>query len=54
MQQTIGLTTIDVNDEGYLTDPGQWTPELAHQIAHTQGIELTDRHFDVLPQLPRL
>lgn len=51
MQQTIGTTTIDVNDEGYLTDPSQWTPELAHQIAMTQDIELTDKHFEVLHYL---
>src|SRR6056297_1999787 len=51
MQQTIGTQTIDVNEEGYLTDPSQWTPELAHQIAQTQDIELTDKHFDVLHYL---
>jgi len=51
MQQTIGTTTIDVNEEGYLTDAGQWTPELAHQIAATQDIELTDKHFEVLNYL---
>ncbi|MEP0548879.1 MAG: TusE/DsrC/DsvC family sulfur relay protein [Rhodothermales bacterium] len=51
MQQTIGITTVDVNDEGYLTDPGQWTPELAHQIAQAQGFELTDKHFEVLHYL---
>ena len=43
--------TIDVNDEGYLTDAGQWTPELAYQIARTQGVELTDKHFEVLRYL---
>jgi len=51
MQQTIGTQTIDVNEEGYLTDPSQWTPELAHQIARTQDIELTDKHFEVLHYL---
>ncbi len=51
MQQTIGTQTVDVNEEGYLTDPSQWTPELAHQIAQTQNIELTDKHFEVLHYL---
>ena len=48
MQQTIGTTTVDVNDEGYLTDSEQWTPELARDIAQDQGITLTDKHFEVL------
>ena len=24
---------VDVNEEGYLKNPAQWTPELAHEIA---------------------
>lgn len=51
MQQTIGTTTVDVNDEGYLTDPEQWTPELARDIANEHGITLTDQHFEVLHYL---
>jgi tRNA 2-thiouridine synthesizing protein E len=41
-------TKIDVNQEGYLKDPSQWTPELAHQIAQEANITLTGRHFEVL------
>lgn len=48
MQQTISTATVDVNDEGYLTDPNQWTPELAYEIARDAGITLTDKHFEVL------
>ena len=48
MQQTIGTATVDLNDEGYFTDPTQWTPELAHEIARDAGITLTDTHFEVL------
>ena len=51
MQQTIGTTTVDVNEEGYLTDPSDWTPELAHEIARVHDITLTDEHFDVLHYL---
>jgi tRNA 2-thiouridine synthesizing protein E len=51
MQQTIGTTTVDVNEEGYLTDPSDWTPELAHEIARVHDITLTDKHFDVLHYL---
>lgn len=48
MLQTIGSTTIDVNEEGYLTDPSQWSPELAHDLATEAGIALTEKHFEVL------
>jgi len=39
---------VDVNEEGYLKNPAQWTQELAHEIAKEVNIELTDRHFEVL------
>ncbi len=51
MQQTIGTATVDLNEEGYLTDPAQWTPDLAHDLARNQGIALTDKHFEVLRYL---
>ena len=41
--------TVSVNDEGFLTDPGQWTEDMAAQIAGTEGIgELTPRHWQVI------
>ena len=41
--------TVEVNEEGYLTDPGQWTEEIAHVIAGEEGIgELTEAHWNVL------
>jgi TusE/DsrC/DsvC family sulfur relay protein len=40
---------VDVDGEGFLTDPGQWTEEIGEQIAHEAGIpELTDRHWLVV------
>ena len=40
---------VDVNDEGFFTDPGQWTEDMAPQIAGAEGItELTDRHWQVI------
>jgi TusE/DsrC/DsvC family sulfur relay protein len=39
----------DVDAEGFLTDPTQWTEEIAEQIARENGItELTDRHWLVV------
>ena len=40
---------LDVDAEGFLTDPTQWTEEIAEQIARENGIaELTDRHWLVV------
>jgi len=50
-QVGIAGQTIDVNDEGYLTDSDQWTPDVAQEIASVEGIELTDKHWDVLEYL---
>ena len=40
---------VDVDGEGFLTDPGQWSEEIGEQIAREAGIpELTDRHWLVV------
>ncbi|HDP74433.1 MAG TPA: TusE/DsrC/DsvC family sulfur relay protein [Bacteroidales bacterium] len=39
---------VSVTDDGYLTDPNQWTKEIAIEIAKEEGIELTDKHFAVI------
>jgi TusE/DsrC/DsvC family sulfur relay protein len=41
--------TVSVNDEGFFTDPGQWTEDMAPQIAQGEGIDhLTDQHWQVI------
>jgi TusE/DsrC/DsvC family sulfur relay protein len=41
--------TVDVNDEGFFTDPDQWTEPMATELARAAGIdELTDRHWQVI------
>lgn len=46
---TIAGATVDVNDEGFLTDPNEWNEEIAAEIARNEGIdELTDRHWIVV------
>ena len=40
---------VDVDLEGFLTDPEQWNEEIAQAIAAENGItELTDRHWLVV------
>jgi dissimilatory sulfite reductase related protein len=47
--QTIAGRAIEVDDEGFLADPQQWTREIGAEIARENGIpELTDRHWQVV------
>ncbi len=46
--KTYAGVNIEVNDEGYMTDSSQWTKEVANGIAKEEGIELTDKHFEVI------
>lgn len=45
---TYAGTEVTVNDEGFFTDPAQWSEDMAPQIARAEGIELTDRHWQVI------
>jgi TusE/DsrC/DsvC family sulfur relay protein len=45
----IAEAPVDVDAEGFLSDPGQWSEEIARAIAAENGIpELTDRHWLVV------
>jgi len=37
-----------LNEEGYFTNPSQWTKEIASEIAKEEGITLTDQHFAII------
>ena len=42
-------TNVDINEEGYLTDSSQWTPEVAEALARESGLEsLTAEHWKVI------
>jgi len=47
-QRIIAGKPVDVNDEGYLTDPSQWTKEIAAEIALQERIVLTNEHYDAI------
>ena len=51
METIIANRPVDVNEQGYLTDMNQWDKEIARNIAQQEGIELTDRHFEVIEYL---
>tara|TARA_R110002012_G_scaffold322106_1_gene555824 strand:- start:7993 stop:8301 length:309 start_codon:yes stop_codon:yes gene_type:complete len=48
MKKIIANTEIDVNEEGYLTDFSQWNKAIAEELAKEQGIEMTDKHWEVI------
>lgn len=45
---TIAGQEVEVNDEGFMTKPEQWTEDLAPELAKNIGIELTDKHWEVI------
>jgi len=47
-QKTINGLTIEVNEEGYLTNHAQWNRDIAAVLAQEHGITLTDAHWKVL------
>ena len=47
-QKTYAGQPVEVNDEGYMVDPSQWNKEIAAEMAKEQGIDLTDKHYEVL------
>lgn len=46
--KNIAGVNLDVTDEGYMNDPSQWTKEVAAEIAKEEGIEITDKHYEVI------
>ena len=40
--------TIETNEAGYLTNLDDWSQDMAKAMAAAEGIELGDRHWDVI------
>jgi tRNA 2-thiouridine synthesizing protein E len=47
-QKTFAGITVDVNEEGYFTNPSQWTKEIGAEIAKEEGITLTEQHYAII------
>ena len=45
---TIAGHQVDVDGEGFLTHPQQWTEDLAPELARLIGLELTDAHWRLI------
>lgn len=40
--------TVVLDEEGYLLNLQDWTPELANQLAQDVDVELTDAHWEII------
>jgi tRNA 2-thiouridine synthesizing protein E len=48
-QKEIAGASVEVNEEGYMTDPGQWSREIAAEFAKELGLPaLSEAHWKVV------
>jgi tRNA 2-thiouridine synthesizing protein E len=46
---TLAGIEVEVNEDGFMLNPDQWTPEIAAEIARAAGIDpLTDKQWEVI------
>ncbi len=45
---TIAGQEVQINDEGFLTEYDQWSEDIAKELATNIGIEMTDRHWELI------
>ena len=46
---TAVLENLTLNDEGFMTNPGEWTKEIAEAIAKAEGLDvLTEDHWKII------
>ncbi len=50
-EKTFAGKTVEVNEEGYLLNKDDWNKDLAAEMAKEDGIELTEKHYEVLEYL---
>jgi tRNA 2-thiouridine synthesizing protein E len=51
MELNIAGVNLNVTEDGYLNDLTQWNKEVAIEIAKEEGIELVDKHWEVIAWL---
>lgn len=47
-QKVYAGVTVDVNEEGYFTNPSQWTKEIGAEIAKELDLVLTEKHYAII------
>lgn len=48
MKKQVGTSTIEVNEEGFMTNFSEWNKGIGEELAKESGINLTPRHWQVL------
>lgn len=48
MEAVLAGIKVITTDDGYLTDFSQWNKDIGNEIAKNEGIEMTDRHWEVI------
>jgi tRNA 2-thiouridine synthesizing protein E len=48
MAITVAGNSIETDEEGYLANLGDWTEEVANEIAKAENVELTQNHWEVV------
>ncbi len=48
MEKTYAGVNVALNEEGYLINLADWNKDIAQAIAEEEGIELTDKHWEVI------
>ena len=48
MDSVIAGFKLNLTEDGYLSDVSQWNRDIAIELAKEEGIELTDKHWEVL------
>jgi tRNA 2-thiouridine synthesizing protein E len=51
VEKIYGEVCVTCNEQGYLTDLNQWTKEVGSEIAKEEGIDMTEKHWDVINYL---
>jgi tRNA 2-thiouridine synthesizing protein E len=48
MAITAGGNTIETDEEGYLTNLGDWTEDIANEIAKAENVAMSESHWEVV------
>lgn len=48
MNKQIANTTVDVNEEGFMTSFSQWNKQIGEELAKEANINLTPRHWQII------
>ena len=51
MSLEINGKTVEITANGYLVNHEDWSEDLARHIAEEEGVELTDKHWDLMNYL---